>query len=71
MNTTVAQPATAAAEASATDAHAQGVPLDKAGLHGDEKIQAPIGTIELQDSYFDDDLSRRLFDEMDYQRASQ
>lgn len=50
---------------------AQGVPLDSATLQGDEVIETPIGDIELQDSYFDDEASQRLFDEMDYQRASQ
>ena len=47
------------------------VPLDKAKLHGDETIQTPIGNIELENTYFDDDASKRLFDEMDYQRATQ
>ena len=47
------------------------VPLDKAKLHGDEVIQTPIGDIRLNDTYFDNDASSRLFDEMDYQRASQ
>ncbi len=42
-----------------------------ATLEGDETITTPIGTIALVDSYFDDDASKRLFDEMDYQRASQ
>ncbi|WP_010483540.1 DUF1214 domain-containing protein [Pseudomonas sp. S9] len=60
-----------AATAFSAGAHAEGVPLEKATLHGDETIQTPIGNIELQDSYFDDDASIRLFDEMDYQRASQ
>jgi hypothetical protein len=52
-------------------AFAQSVPLDSATLQGDEVIETPIGDIELTDSYFDDDASTRLFDEMDYQRASQ
>ena len=34
-------------------------------------ISTPIGDFELRHSYFDDDASRRLFDEMDYQRACQ
>lgn len=54
-----------------TQAYAGGVPLEKASLHGDETIQTSIGDIKLQDSYFDDATSQRLFDEMDYQRASQ
>lgn len=47
------------------------VSLGDATLSGDEMIDTPIGAIELQDSYFDDDASTRLYDEMDYQRASQ
>ena len=47
------------------------VPLEKAKLHGNETIQTPIGPIQLINSYFDDDASRRLYDEMDYQRATQ
>jgi hypothetical protein len=43
--------------------------LESATLAGDELISTPIGDIELRHSYFDDDASRRLFDEMDYQRA--
>jgi len=46
-------------------------PLEKADLHGNEVIQTPIGDITLVDNYFDDDASKRLFDEMDYQRAVQ
>jgi hypothetical protein len=45
--------------------------LASAILAGDELISTPIGDIELRHSYFDDDASRRLFDEMDYQRACQ
>ena len=45
--------------------------LESASLHGDEIIHTPIGDIELRHRYFDDDASRRLFDEMDYQRACQ
>ncbi len=52
-------------------AKAQSVPLGQATLHGDELIDTPVGSIELNDSFFNDDASRRLFDEMDYQRASQ
>ena len=48
-----------------------GTPLDKATLHGREIIATPIGDITLVDNYFDDDASRRLYDEMDYQRAAQ
>jgi hypothetical protein len=45
--------------------------LDSATLAGDELVSTPIGDVELCHSYFDDDASRRLFDEMDYQRACQ
>lgn len=47
------------------------VPLDQATLQGDEVIDTPAGKIELQDSYFDEDASQRLFDTMDLQRAAQ
>ncbi|MDV2983839.1 UNVERIFIED_CONTAM: DUF1214 domain-containing protein [Methylobacteriaceae bacterium AG10] len=52
-------------------AHAQNVPLAGAKLHGDETIDTPIGAIKLQDNYFNNEASKRLYDEMDYQRASQ
>jgi hypothetical protein len=52
-------------------ARADSVPLEGATLQGDEVIETPIGDIKLTDSYFDDDASKRLFDEMDYQRAVQ
>jgi hypothetical protein len=45
--------------------------LITASLQGDEIISSPIGDIELIGTYFNDDASRRLFDEMDYQRAVQ
>ncbi|MBR9878479.1 MAG: DUF1254 domain-containing protein [Gammaproteobacteria bacterium] len=47
------------------------VPLDQATLKGDEVIETPAGEIELQDSYFDEQASQRLFDTMDVQRAAQ
>ncbi|MFL5304644.1 MAG: DUF1214 domain-containing protein [Polyangia bacterium] len=47
------------------------VPLQRAELRGDEVIATSIGQIELVDTYFDDEASARLFDEMDYQRAAQ
>jgi hypothetical protein len=62
---------TAVAAFLTTASIAQAVSLEGAKLHGDETIQTPIGDIELVDSYFNDDASKRLFDEMDYQRASQ
>jgi hypothetical protein len=45
--------------------------LENATIAGDELISTPIGDIELRHSFFDDDTSRMLFDEMDYQRACQ
>ena len=45
--------------------------LETATLAGDERIGTSIGDIELRHGFFDDDASRRLFDEMDYQRACQ
>jgi hypothetical protein len=47
------------------------VALADAKLHGDEIIETPIGQIELTNNYFDDAASKRLHDEMDYQRAVQ
>ncbi|WP_210417821.1 DUF1254 domain-containing protein [Bythopirellula goksoeyrii] len=54
-------------------AFGDGAPINlaDASLQGDETISTPIGEIELEDSYFADDVSQRLFDEMDYQRACQ
>lgn len=52
-------------------AFARAVPLSEAKLSGTVTIQTPIGTIELKDNYFDDATSKRLFDDMDYQRAAQ
>jgi hypothetical protein len=52
-------------------ARADGMSLTNAKLHGDETIEAPVGPIQLNDSYFDDAASKRLYDEMDYQRAAQ
>ncbi len=48
-----------------------GTPLAEATLHGNESIDTPIGPIGLVHSYFDDDASTRLYDEMDFQRACQ
>jgi hypothetical protein len=59
------------ASALVSTAQADPVPLESATLQGDEVIQTPIGEIELTDSYFDDHASKRLFDEMDFQRAAQ
>jgi hypothetical protein len=67
------RPATSSTDPRKTDMNAKtsSIPLEKARLRGDETIATPIGDIELVDNYFDDDASRRLFDEMDYQRATQ
>lgn len=45
--------------------------LRDAKLHGDEMIETPYGEIELRHSYLTDASSERLFDAMDFQRASQ
>ncbi len=50
---------------------ARPVTLEQATLKGDELIRTPIGDIELANTFFDADASSRLFDEMDYQRATQ
>jgi hypothetical protein len=47
------------------------VALTDAKLHGNEIIETPIGPIKLTNTYFDDAASKRLYDEMDYQRAAQ
>jgi hypothetical protein len=49
----------------------QAVSLDMATLHGNELIKTPIGDIELVNNYFDDDASRKLYEELDFQRAAQ
>ena len=54
-----------------TSTRTSAVTLEQAKLQGDELIQTPIGDIKLVHNYFDDEASRRLFDELDYQRAVQ
>ncbi|WP_353476752.1 DUF1214 domain-containing protein (plasmid) [Salipiger sp. H15] len=49
----------------------EATPLAQAKLQGDETLDTPAGAIVLQDSYFDEDASERLFDLMDLQRAAQ
>ncbi len=49
----------------------QQVALDEATLQGDELIETPIGNIELVHNYFNSDMSKKLYDELDYQRAAQ
>lgn len=48
-----------------------GVALEKATLIGDEQINSPYGTLELTHNYLTDESSEKLFDAMDFQRASQ
>ena len=62
---------TAGTTASGMAAPTSGVPLEKATLHGNEVIATPIGDIALTNTYFDADASKRLYDEMDFQRATQ
>src|SRR5579871_5959056 len=45
--------------------------METASLNGNEVILTPIGEIELINTYFDDEASRKLFEELDYQRAVQ
>jgi hypothetical protein len=45
--------------------------LKDAKLYGDETINSPYGTIELEHTYMTDESSRKLFDAMDFQRACQ
>jgi hypothetical protein len=47
------------------------LPMETASLNGNEVILTPIGEIELINTYFDDEASRKLFEELDYQRAVQ
>ena len=54
-----------------TTRHDRRSPLAEATLRSDETLDMPIGPIELRRSHFDDGACARLFDEMDYQRASQ
>ncbi|MFN0144391.1 MAG: hypothetical protein ACKVP6_13265, partial [Mycobacterium sp.] len=61
---------TAETTASGATASTSGVPLEKATLHGNEVIATPIGDVILTNTYFDDDASARLYDEMDFQRAT-
>jgi len=45
--------------------------LKDAKLYGDEVINSPYGTIELEHTYMTDESSQKLFDAMDFQRACQ
>ncbi|WP_339868484.1 DUF1214 domain-containing protein [uncultured Algoriphagus sp.] len=54
-----------------TYAQVNKVSLEQASLKGDEIIETSVGDVELIDSYFDTESSNLLYDEMDYQRASQ
>jgi len=54
-----------------TSTRTSAITLERAKLEGDELIQTPIGDIKLVHNYFDDEASRRLFDELDYKRAVQ
>jgi len=71
LTTRVAVATFLTAASMASIAHAEDISLDSAKLHGDELIKTPIGDIRLTDNYFDDDASKRLYNEMDFQRASQ
>jgi hypothetical protein len=45
--------------------------LKNAKLVGDEVINTPYGKIELQHTFMTDESSQKLFDAIDFQRASQ
>jgi len=45
--------------------------LDDAELIGDENIHTPYGNLELQHNYLTDESSKKVFDALDFQRASQ
>lgn len=45
--------------------------LKDAKLYGDEVINSPYGTIELEHTYMTDESSQKLFDALDFQRACQ
>ena len=45
--------------------------LKDAKLFGDEIIDSPYGTVELQHTFITDEGSHKLFDAMDFQRACQ
>lgn len=49
----------------------QGISLEKAKLVGDEIINTSYGDVEIQHNYITDESSQKLFDAMDFQRASQ
>jgi len=49
----------------------QGISLEKAKLIGDEQINSPYGLLEIQHNFPTDESSEKLFDAMDFQRASQ
>ena len=49
----------------------QCIALEKAKLVHDEIINAPYGDVEIQHNYITDESSQKLFDAMDFQRASQ
>jgi hypothetical protein len=45
--------------------------LKDAKLYGNEAIDSPYGTIELEHTYMTDESSQKIFDAMDFQRACQ
>lgn len=45
--------------------------LEQAKLMGNETISSPYGTLELEHNYLTDESSEKLFDALDFQRASQ
>jgi len=55
----------------AAQSHSNTTDLKNAKLVGDEIINTIYGTIELQHTFMTDESSQKLFDAMDFQRASQ
>jgi len=54
-----------------TENRSENVSLEEAKLIGDEKINTLFGTLELQHNFLTDESSEKLFDALDFQRASQ
>ena len=54
-----------------TNISAKELSLENATLVGDEQIATPYGEITLEHNFVTDESSKRLFDAMDFQRASQ
>ncbi len=58
-------------EKTTNDSSSKGVSLEEATLIGDETINSFYGDLELQNNFVTDESSEKLFDALDFQRASQ